>query len=32
MLKLKYSEDPILVAIYARVSSDAQDVNNSIEA
>ena len=32
MLNLKYSEDPIRVAIYARVSSDAQDVNNSIEA
>ena len=32
MLKLRYGEDPIRVAIYARVSSDAQDVNNSIEA
>ena len=32
MLDLKYSQDPIRVAIYARVSSDAQDVNNSIEA
>ena len=32
MLKAKYSEEPIRVAIYARVSSDAQDVNNSIEA
>ena len=27
-----HPQDPIRVAIYARVSSDAQDVNNSIEA
>ena len=32
MLNLKYSQDPIRAAIYARVSSDAQDVTNSIEA
>ena len=36
MLNLKYNpdpvQDPIRVAIYARVSSDAQDINNSIEA
>ena len=32
MLNLKYSEDPIRVVIYARVSSDAQDIINSIEA
>ena len=31
-MNLKYTEDPIRVAIYARVSSDAQDVNNSIAA
>ena len=31
-MNLKYTEDPIRVAIYARVSSDAQDVNNSITA
>ena len=29
---LFHPQDPIRVAIYARVSSDAQDVNNSIEA
>ena len=32
MMKLKYNQDPIRAAIYARCSSDAQDVNNSIEA
>ena len=32
MTKLKDIQDPILAIIYARVSSDAQDVNNSIEA
>ena len=32
MLNLNHAEDPIRVAIYARVSSDAQDVNNSIAA
>jgi len=32
MLSMNQNNDPIRVAIYARVSSDAQDVNNSIEA
>ena len=32
MLNPNYNEDPIRVAIYARVSSDAQDINNSIGA
>jgi DNA invertase Pin-like site-specific DNA recombinase len=32
MLNLLYNDDPIRGVIYARVSSDAQDVNNSIEA
>ena len=32
MLNHKYSENPIRAAIYARVYSDAQEVNNSIEA
>ena len=32
MLNPKHNQDPIRAAIYARVSSDAQDVNNSIEA
>lgn len=32
MTKLKDIQDPIRAVIYARVSSDAQDVNNSIEA
>ena len=31
-MTLKYTEDPIRVAIYARVSSDAQDINNSVAA
>ena len=32
MLKPKYNEDPIKAVIYARVSSDAQDIINSIQA
>ena len=32
MLKPHYDQDPVRTAIYARVSSDAQDVNNSIDA
>ena len=32
MMNLKYSKDPIRVVIYARVSSDAQDIINSITA
>ena len=31
-MNLKYTEDPTRIAIYARVSSDAQDVNNSVAA
>ena len=32
MLNLNYNDEPTRGVIYARVSSDAQDVNNSIEA
>ena len=32
MLNLNYNDEPIDGVIYARVSSDAQDINNSIEA
>ena len=31
-MNLKYNDQPLRGAIYARVSSDRQDVNNSIEA
>ena len=32
MMNLSYNDEPKRGVIYARVSSDAQDVNNSIEA